>query len=260
MKFKVIITLALAIWAGALHAATIIRIGVASGPQAEVLEIVQKLASANSQIQIELVPFTKTPQINTALRRGQIEAASFEDGVALADNIQQQGDTIAPAAQTITLPLGFYSKRIHHLNSLQAGATIVVPQERHEQARALLLLHNYGLIGLRDKAGTKARLSDISYNPRKFRIRAVASQQLFAQLEKADLVVMDFDTASAHNLAPARDGIGMEDARSPYAGVLTVRSADKNAPWLTELLHVYRSEPVKQFILTHYQDSVRRPW
>ena len=64
----------------------------------------------------------------------------------------------------------------------------------------------------------------------------------------------------AAGLQPARDSLGIEDARSPWAGVLAVRRADVEAPWLRQLVAVYRSEPVKRFILERYRDSVRRPW
>lgn len=260
MKFRISLALVLGLLASTSEAVTTIRIGITSGPQAEVLALVQNLANSNSQIRIELRSFSQPQKINAALNQGQLDAASFEDGVAQTTNITQHGYALTTAAQTVTLPLGLYSHRIHQLNKLARGASIVVPRERHDQARALLLLYNYGLIGLRDKAGTQASLRDITENTRRFRILAAPRDQLIAQLDKADLVAIDFDTAAQHKLAPARDGLGMDDARSPYAGVLTVRSTDKDAPWLVELLRLYRSEVVKKFILTQYQDSVRRPW
>ncbi|WP_261315088.1 MetQ/NlpA family ABC transporter substrate-binding protein, partial [Burkholderia dolosa] len=60
--------------------------------------------------------------------------------------------------------------------------------------------------------------------------------------------------------APARDSIGIEDARSPYANVLTVRDADRAKPWVAQLIAAYHSDDVAHFILTRYRDSVRRPW
>ncbi|HIH2647553.1 TPA: MetQ/NlpA family ABC transporter substrate-binding protein, partial [Burkholderia cenocepacia] len=57
-----------------------------------------------------------------------------------------------------------------------------------------------------------------------------------------------------------RDSISLEDARSPYANVLTVRDADRAKPWVAQLVAAYHSDDVARFILTRYQDSVRRPW
>jgi len=77
--------------------------------------------------------------------------------------------------------------------------------------------------------------------------------------------------ASGHHLGTVMPGfgvpvgelierIGMEDARSPYANVIAVRAQDKDQPWVAQLVAAYHSEPIKHYILTHYQDSVRRPW
>ncbi|WP_261320324.1 MetQ/NlpA family ABC transporter substrate-binding protein, partial [Burkholderia dolosa] len=66
--------------------------------------------------------------------------------------------------------------------------------------------------------------------------------------------------AAGAGLAPARDSIGIEDARSPYANVLTVRDADRAKPWVAQLIAAYHSDDVAHFILTRYRDSVRRPW
>jgi D-methionine transport system substrate-binding protein len=236
-----------------------VRIGVTTGPQAEVLGLVQKLAG-HYGIQLELVPFAAPDQINAALNRGSIDAASFEDGVALATSLAAHNYALISAAQTVTLPLGLYSRRLKYLGEIARGATIIVPTDPHDQGRALLLLYNYGLIDLRDGAGTRAKLRDITGNPREFHFKALAGEKLFAALAQNDLVAIDYETAARHDLAPARDSLGMDDARSPYAGVLTVRSADQKAAWLAELLRVYRSDEVKHFILTQYQDSVRRPW
>jgi YaeC family lipoprotein len=260
MNFNLLLALILGLLSTASGAVTTVRIGVAGGPQAEILTLVQTLANADPRIRIELVPFPRPAQINPALNHGQIDVASFEDGVAQAESIAQLGYELTTAAQTVTLPLGLYSHRTHQLSKLARRALVVVPQDRHDQARALLLLYNYGLIGLRDQARTQARLRDITTNRRELRFKAVPRDQLARSLTTADLVAIDFDTAARLGLTPARDGLGMDDARSPYAGVLTVRTADKNAPWLTELLRVYRSDTVKKFILTQYQDSVRRPW
>ena len=79
-------------------------------------------------------------------------------------------------------------------------------------------------------------------------------------LDNAALVALPFATASAAGLAPARDALGMEDARVPFANVLAVRARDRDAPWLTPTVRGLHSEPVKTFILARFNDSVRRPW
>jgi ABC-type metal ion transport system substrate-binding protein len=92
------------------------------------------------------------------------------------------------------------------------------------------------------------------------KIRQVPHSKLADALSDASIVVMDSDDATQAGLAPARAGIGMEDARSPFASALAVRAADRAQPRVGRLVAAYQSEDVARFILVRYQDSVRRPW
>jgi D-methionine transport system substrate-binding protein len=116
------------------------------------------------------------------------------------------------------------------------------------------------LIQFRDEAALYVTPSDITDNPRKLRILQVDSAHLSKSLETAAAVALPFPVAADLQLYPARDSIAMEDARCPYAGVLVTRSEDKTAPWTTKLVRAYHSSTVKQFVLTQFKDSVRRPW
>jgi len=71
---------------------------------------------------------------------------------------------------------------------------------------------------------------------------------------------MPYATAASANLAPARDAIGMEDARVPWANVLAVRAADCGAGWAGATVAALHAPAVKTFILARFNDSVRRPW
>jgi YaeC family lipoprotein len=250
----------LALLTGGVEAAPPVRIGVGSGPEAEILELVQQIAARGTLIEIKLQPFADQARINAEVDQGKLDAASFEDGVAQAENIQRHAYKLTTAIQTVTLPMGLYSRKIHRLDQLPRKAMIALPQAPHELSRALILLHNYGLIHLREDSGLHASLRDVVGNPREYRLSLLSAAKLAGGLANSELVALDYPAAAALGLAPARDGLGMEDARSPYAGVLTVRSADQQAPWLKELVRLYHSEEVKQFILSKYQDSVRRPW
>lgn len=92
------------------------------------------------------------------------------------------------------------------------------------------------------------------------KIVALRGDRLYAALDTVAFAAIDDDDAARAGLQPARDSIGIEDARSPYAGVLTVRDADRMKPWVAQLVAAYQSDDVARFILTRYQDSVRRPW
>jgi YaeC family lipoprotein len=240
-------------------ARTILKIGVTDGPQAEILRQVKKSAVGHD-LELEIMPFPKGESINRALSDGKLDAVSFQDGVALDAELKSQGYPLVQAAQTVTLPMGLYSRKLRSLNSLEHGAIVAIPRNRLDAARALILLHNYGLIQFRDNLGLKVTVHDLTRNPRTLRFVQLSADQLSQSLGKVSLAAINYHEATKAGLFPARDAIGMEDGRSPYAGVLTIRSADKLQPWVTKLVSAYHGNEIKRFILEHYHDSVRRPW
>ncbi len=240
-------------------ARTTVRVGVTDGPQAEIMHQVKKVA-ADRDLDVVIVPYRKAESINRDLADGRLDAASFQEGVALDAEVQEQGYGLSVAALTVTLPLGLYSRKARTLNDLKPGATVAIPRNRVDAARALILLHNYGLIRIRDGSGCNAAVRDIVKNPRSLRFVQFPAGQLANRLEKVSLAAIGYPEAAQAGLYPARDGIGMEDGRSPYAGVLAIRSCDKQKPWVGRLVSAYHSDAIKRFILVRYQDSVRRPW
>jgi ABC-type metal ion transport system substrate-binding protein len=86
------------------------------------------------------------------------------------------------------------------------------------------------------------------------------ADQLPGSLDRVSIAAINYPEAAKSGLYPARDAIGMEDGRTPYAGVLAIRSIDGQQPWLAGLVSAYHSDEIKKHILARYQDSVRRPW
>jgi YaeC family lipoprotein len=194
------------------------------------------------------------------LAAGRLHAACFADGMRFAAEAGRRDGDLVAVTTTVTLPYALYSRRLRSPREVRDGEAVVLPRGRGATARALVLLHNHGLIGLREGVGLEATLADVASNPRRLRLQAFMSEQLFGALEQAALVVLDSDTATRHGLQPARDSIGLEDARSPWAGVLAVRRVEIASPWVAVLVGAYRSEAVKRFLLQRFNNSVRRPW
>ncbi|HSI50933.1 MAG TPA: MetQ/NlpA family ABC transporter substrate-binding protein [Ideonella sp.] len=241
---------------GAAWAAAPLRIGTVPGPQAEVLALVRDLSPQGLQLQLDVREQGRA--LNADLARGALDAVSFQDGVAFAtDPLHGQ---LVSVAVTLTLPMALYSRRLRGLRQLTQGDTLVLPREPAGTSRALLLLHNHGVITLRDDSGLHATLGDVVSNRLALKLQRQPAAKLFAALDRAALVVMGPEEAVAGGLQPGRDSLGLEDARSPYASVLAVRRQDKDSPWVAQLVAAYHAEPVKAFLLSRYQGSVRRPW
>ncbi|KWZ31405.1 MetQ/NlpA family lipoprotein [Burkholderia anthina] len=240
-------------------AAPAVRVGVTRGVHAQILDEVKRVAAARG-LSVDVVEFDDASRIDTALADGRIDAASFEDAQQLAATRARKRYALTEVAPTVTLPMAFYSRKLKRLNELQPGATVALPADPRGLARALVLLQNDTLVTLRENAGLHATLRDVTGNRLGLKFVALRRDRLYAALDTAAFVAIDSDDAARFGLQPARDSISLEDARSPYANVLTVRDADRAKPWVAQLVAAYHSDDVARFILTRYQDSVRRPW
>ncbi|MGS0896950.1 MetQ/NlpA family lipoprotein [Burkholderia stagnalis] len=240
-------------------AAPAVRVGVTRGVHARIMDEVKRVAAARG-LDVDVVVFDDASRIDAALAGGRIDAASFEDAQRLAATRAATGYALAGVAPTVTLPMALYSRKLSSLNALQPGATVAIPADARGMARALVLLQNDTLLTLRERAGLHASLRDVTGNRLGLRLLALPRDRLHAALDTAAFVAIDSDDAARAGLQPARDSISLEDARSPYANVLTVRDADRAKPWVAQLVAAYHSDDVAHFILTRYQDSVRRPW
>jgi YaeC family lipoprotein len=237
----------------------VIKVGVSAGAHAEIMEQVRRVAAARG-LALDVVVFDKPAAIDAALAANRIDAASFEDEPSFDAQRKQHRYALTSVATTVTFPIALYSRKLTNLGQLQRGATIAIADDREGTARALILLQNFTLLTFKDSAGLHATLADITSNRLNLKIRQVPRTRLFDSLNSVAFAVIDSDDAARAGLYPARDSLGLEDARSPYANVLTVRDSDRDEAWVAQLVAAYHSDDVAHFILTRYQDSVRRPW
>lgn len=236
-----------------------VAVGVLPGPHAEIMTVVGDVAAAQG-LALRLVEREGGRAVNDDVAAGRLDAACFQDAVAFAAEPKRKPAPLIEVAATVTLPVAIYSRRVPSVRQLPRGASIAIPRERAAASRALVLLHNHGLVELRDGSGLTATPRDVTGNRYGFKLVPLPQDRLADALHRLDAAVIDRPHAVRAQLMPARDSIGLEDARTPWAGVLAVRDGDRGADWVRTLVASYRSEPLKRFILAQYQDSVRRPW
>lgn len=255
-----LLAVAAALWRPAFATAPReVAVGVLPGPHAEIMAVVRDVAAAQ-RLALRLVEREGGRAVNGDVAAGRLDAACFQDAVAFAAESRRTSTPLIEVAATVTLPVAIYSRRVASVRQLQRGASIGIPRERAAASRALVLLHNHGLVELRDGSGLTATPRDVTGNRGGFKLVPLPQARLANALHRLDAAVIDRPHAVRAQLMPARDSIGLEDARTPWSSVLAVRGSDRSADWVRTLVASYRSEPVKRFILAQYQDSVRRPW
>ena len=236
-----------------------IKVGATAGPQAEVLEVAKKVA-AKDGMTIQIVEFNDFIQPNVALNQGDIDANAYQHQPFLDNQIKERKYELTSIAQTIIIPMGIYSKKIKKLDELKPGSIVAVPNDPTNCGRGLLLLEKAGLIKLNPQAGLKATPQDIVENPKNLKIKELEAAQVPRSLDDVDIAAVNANYAVVAGLSPKTDSILLEDAKSPYACVIVVRSKDKADPVFQKLIKAYQSPEVKAFVEKQYNGAFVAVW
>ncbi|MEM5382395.1 MetQ/NlpA family ABC transporter substrate-binding protein [Paraburkholderia phymatum] len=266
MQRRFILKLAAAVGAVSLFCASSlafadesIKVGVTGGPHAQLMDVVKTVAAKNG-LNIKVIEFSDYVQPNAALAGGDLDANSYQHEPYLQAQVKDRGYKLIKIADTVTFPMGIYSKKVKSLAELQAGAKIAVPNDPTNGGRALLLLQKQGLIKLRADAGLKATPLDIAENPKKLKIVELDAAQIPRSLGDVDAAAINTNFAMEAGLKPKQDAIAIEDPKGPYVNIIAIRESDRNKPWVAKLIAAYHSPEVKQFIDSKFGGSVIASW
>ena len=137
-----------------------------------------------------------------------------------------------------------------------APITIAIPNDTTNEARALLLLQDLGLIKLKDGAGITATILDIEDNPHNIEFNEVEAAQLPNVLQDVDYAVINSNYAIEAGLNPAKDALGMEGSSSAYGNILAVKEGNENSDSIKALKAALESQQVADFITSTYDGAV----
>jgi D-methionine transport system substrate-binding protein len=196
---------------------------------------------------------------NTAVQQGQVDANYFQHKPYLDDFNKKNGTDIVPVpgGNVHLEPLGVYSKSVKKLADLKKGATVSLPNDTTNEARALKLLEANGVIRLKSGAGYEATPKDVTANPKNLRFKELEAAQLPRSLGDVDAAVINGNYALEAKLSPAKDAIAAESAKgNPYANFLAVKKGHENDPRVRKLARLLTSPEVKKFIEEKYDGAV----
>ena len=236
-------------------AADVVRLGVTAGPHAQIAEVAKKVTARDS-LEIRIVEFQDYIQPNTTLDAGDLDANSYQHLPFLESQIKARGYKISAVGNTVTFPMGFYSKRFKSLADLPRGAKVGIQNDPSNSGRALALLQKFGVLKLKPGAGISATTADIAENPKGLQIVQLEAAQLVRSLDDLDASAINTNFALQAGLVPTRDAIAIEEARSPYANLIAVRTADKDKPWVAKLVKAYQSPEVRAFVTEKFAGSM----
>ena len=201
-----------------------IKIGASPSTTAEILEVVKPILKEQGY-DLEVVEYNDYILPNTAVEEGDLDANYFQHITYLNDFNENNGTHLVSVAGIHYEPFGIYAGKTANLDELKEGATVAVPNDPTNEARALLLLEAQGLIKLKEGVGILATALDIEENPLNLKLEEMEAAQIPRVLPDVDIAVINGNYAIS-------SGLKVADA-------LAVESADSEAAEALSLIHIF---------------------
>jgi len=235
-----------------------IIVGATPAPHAEILNAAKDILKEKGY-ELVVKEYTDYVQPNMALESGDLDANYFQQKPYLDQFNEQKGTDLVSAAAIHYEPFGIYAGKTDSIDKLADGAQIAVPNDVSNEARALLLLADQGLIGLKEGVELDATKNDIVKNDKNFKIVEVEAAQLPRSLGDVDVAVINGNYAIEAGLKVS-DALAVEDAKSVaatlYSNIIAVRSGEESSEKTKALVEALTSDTVKKFIEDTYEGAV----
>ena len=235
-----------------------IRVGATPAPHVQILEqVVDVLAEQGITLEIETINDYNTP--NDGVEDGSLDANYFQHITYMNEYNESHGTHLVSVGEIHYEPFGLYAGKTASIDALQEGAQIAVPNDATNEARALLLLEQEGLITLAENAGITATVLDIVDNPLNLEIVELEAAQLPVRLPDVDMAVINGNYAIDAGLSVA-DALAIEDAdgeaAAAYVNVVAVKQGNENNEAILALVEALKSDEISSWMEETYQGAV----
>ncbi len=212
-----------------------VKIGATSGPHAEIIENVAKIA-AKDGLKVQVVEFSDFVSPNIALYQDELFANSMQHGPYLEATLAKEPKfDLVDVFKTITIPMAVYSKTVKKGEPIPDGAVIGIPNDPSNGGRAILLLADKGLIEVKNKKDVTTSVKDIIGNPHNYVIRELDAAIIPNSLPDLTVAVINANYAIPAGLNPLKDSILLENPDNPYVNIFVTRKGRKDDPRIAQL-------------------------
>ena len=228
-----------------------VRIGASPTPHKVILDYAATLL-AEEGYTLEITEYNDYVIPNTAVESGELDANYFQHQPYLTDFNTENGTHIVSIASVHYEPFGLYAGKTASLDALAEGMQIAIPNDGSNEARALFLLEQEGIITLKEGTGYTATILDIAENPLNLEILEIEAAQLPRSLEDVDFAVINGNYAIQAGLNAATDALAVEsaegDSAKTYANILCVKEGNENNEAIKALAAILTGPEVSAFI------------
>ena len=236
-----------------------ITVAASATPHAEILEEAKPLLEKEGY-ELEVTVFDDYVRPNEVVESGEFDANYFQHIPYLDQFNEEKGTHLVNAGGIHYEPFGIYPGTKDSLDDLEDGDSIAVPNDTTNEARALLLLQDNGIIKLKDGAGLTATVTDIEENPYNLDIVELEAAQVARVVDETAYVVLNGNYALAAGFSVAKDALAYEksdsEAAKTYVNVIAVKEGNEESEAIKALVDTLKSDEIKDFINEKYDGAV----
>ena len=231
-----------------------IKIGATPVPAAEILEFAKPILKKQG-IDLEIQSFTDYITPDIALNDGSSDANLYQHKPFLEQMNKDRGFDLVALKPIYIVPLGFYSKKYKNVDSIENGAVIALPNDPTNYSRALILLHDNGVIKLKDSSNLASSEFDIVENKKNLQFRQVEAAMLPKVLDGIDGAVINANYALQANMS-LKEAFFYESDKSAYVNVFATKKGNENNQNILKVQEVLLGKEVRDFILKKYKGEI----
>lgn len=236
-----------------------ITVAASATPHAEILEQAAPLLEEEGW-KLDVTVFEDYVQPNLVVDSGDFDANYFQHIPYLDDFNEEHGTSLVNAGGIHYEPFGIYPGTKEDLSELEEGDVIAVPNDTTNEARALLLLQDNGVIKLKDGVGLEATARDIEENPNNVEIQELEAAQVSRVAGEVAFVVLNGNYALQAGYSVSKDAVAYEksdsEAAQTYVNVIAVQEGNEDSDKIKALVDVLKSDEIKDFITENYDGAV----
>ena len=237
----------------------VIKVAASATPHAEILEEAKPLL-AKEGYDLQVTVFDDYVQPNEVVDSGDFDANYFQHVPYMEQFNKEKGTKLVDAGDIHYEPFGIYPGTKKSLDEIADGDEIAVPNDTTNEARALLLLQDNGLIKLRDGAGLTATVNDIAENPHNIKIVELEAAQVARVTGETAFVVLNGNYALQAGYSVKKDALAYEasdsEAAKTYVNIIAVKEGNEDSDAIKALVKVLKSDDIKKFIDEKYDGAV----
>ena len=237
----------------------VIKVAASATPHAEILEEAKPLLEKEGY-DLEVTVFDDYVQPNEVVDSGDFDANYFQHAPYMEQFNKEKGTKLVDAGDIHYEPFGIYPGTKKSLDEIADGDEIAVPNDTTNEARALRLLQDNGIIKLKDGAGLTATVNDIAENPHNIKIVELEAAQVARVTGETAFVVLNGNYALQAGYSVKKDALAYEaadsEAAKTYVNIIAVKDGNQDSDAIKALVKVLKSDDIKKFIDEKYDGAV----